>query len=401
MVPSRALVSAAPLLDVAYDPWPTALGAAWIEGGGRVVHGLEHAAAPGAAAGAHLRERRPERRRSTTTTAVLAVMRDALRRPCGRIGACSVGSPPESRTGLSSSRSSRVFPPVSPSRSTPIRADLARRKLGYGRGARMKFEQDELAISGGVRHGVSLGSPIALRIGNTEWPRWSRGHEPRAGRPRRRSAAVAARRSPGPAPATPTSSACRSTTSTRPAPCSSARAPARRPPASRSAPSPASFLAELGIRLVAHTLSIGPVRVPEGRPLPMPDDVDRARRRPAALLRPRDIRRHGRRGRPAHEDGDTLGGVVEVLAYGVPPGLGSYVHWDRRLDSQLAAALMGIQAIKGVEVGDGFLTTTRRGSEAHDELAPGRRPHRAARATGPAAPRAACPRAPCCACAPA
>ncbi len=103
----------------------------------------------------------------------------------------------------------------------------------------------------------------------------------------------------------------------------------------------------------------------------------------------------------AHKDGDTLGGVVEVLAYGVPPGLGSYVHWDRRLDSQLAAALMGIQAIKGVEVGDGFLTTTRRGSAAHDELAPGRRPHRAARATGPAAPRAACPRARCCGSAPA
>jgi chorismate synthase len=129
-----------------------------------------------------------------------------------------------------------------------------------------------------------------------------------------------------------------------------------------------AFLAEVGITLVSHTLSIGAIRVPEGSDLPTPSDVDALDADPlrcfdaaTSALMVAEVDR-------AHDDGDTLGGVVEVLAYGVPPGLGSYVHWDRRLDSQLAAALMGIQAIKGVEVGDGFLTTTRRGSEAHDEL---------------------------------
>jgi chorismate synthase len=129
-----------------------------------------------------------------------------------------------------------------------------------------------------------------------------------------------------------------------------------------------AFLAELGIRLVSHTLSIGPVRVPEGAALPAPDDVDALDADPlrcfdadtsAAMVAEVDA---------ARKDGDTLGGIVEVLAYGLPPGLGSHVHWDRRLDGKLAQALMSIQAIKGVEVGDGFLTTTRRGSEAHDEL---------------------------------
>jgi chorismate synthase len=128
------------------------------------------------------------------------------------------------------------------------------------------------------------------------------------------------------------------------------------------------FLGELGITLVSHTLAIGPVRVPEGSALPTPADVDaldadplRCHDAATSALMVAEVDR-------AHDDGDTLGGVVEVLAYDLPPGLGSYVHWDRRLDAQLAAALMGIQAIKGVEVGDGFLTTTRRGSEAHDEL---------------------------------
>jgi chorismate synthase len=129
-----------------------------------------------------------------------------------------------------------------------------------------------------------------------------------------------------------------------------------------------SFLGELGITLVAHTLSIGPVRVPEGTPLPLPSDVTTLDADPLRCFDAATSALMVAEVDKAHDDGDTLGGVVEVLAYGVPPGLGSYVHWDRRLDAQLAAALMGIQAIKGVEVGDGFLTTTRRGSEAHDEL---------------------------------
>ena len=248
-----------------------------------------------------------------------------------------------------------------------IRKDLARRKLGYGRGARMKFEEDELTISGGIRFGLSMGSPIALRIGNTEWPRWvdvmsaepvdienlPKGRGAPLTRPRPGHADLVGMQKYG---------------------FDEARNVLERASARETAARVAlgavarAFLAELGVTLVAHTLSIGPVRVPEGSVLPVPSDVDRLDADPlrcfdgaTSALMVAEVDR-------AHEDGDTLGGVVEVLAYGVPPGLGSYVHWDRKLDSQLAAALIGIQAIKGVEIGDGFLTTTRRGSEAHDEL---------------------------------
>jgi chorismate synthase len=248
-----------------------------------------------------------------------------------------------------------------------IRADLARRKLGYGRGARMKFEEDELTLSGGVRHGFSMGSPVAIRIGNTEWPRWVdvMSAEPvdLESLPKGRGAPL-----------------------TRPRPGHAdlvgmqkydfeesrnvlERASARETAARVALGAVArAFLAELDITLVAHTLSIGPVRVPDGSPLPVPSDVDTLDADPLRCFDPETSALMVAEVDRAHDDGDTLGGVVEVLAYGVPPGLGSYVHWDRRLDSQLAAALMGIQAIKGVEVGDGFLTTTRRGSEAHDEL---------------------------------
>jgi chorismate synthase len=129
-----------------------------------------------------------------------------------------------------------------------------------------------------------------------------------------------------------------------------------------------AFLAEMGIRLVAHTLAIETVRVPEGSSLPTPDDVDALDADPLRCFDPATSAAMVARIDRAHDDGDTLGGVVEVLAYGLPPGLGSYTHWDRRLDSRLAGALMGIQAIKGVEIGDGFLTTTRPGSAAHDEF---------------------------------
>jgi chorismate synthase len=248
-----------------------------------------------------------------------------------------------------------------------IRADLARRKLGYGRGARMKFEQDELDISGGVRHGVSLGSPIALRIGNTEWPKWQevmspepidpaklgRGRGAPLTRPRPGHADLVGMQKYGFDEARPVLE----------------RASARETAARVALGAVArGFLAELGIRLVAHTIAIGPVRVPEDRPLPLPGDVDRLDADPLRCFDEQTSARMVAEVDAAHKDGDTLGGVVEVLAYGVPPGLGSYVHWDRRLDAQLAAALMGIQAIKGVEVGDGFTTTTRRGSAAHDEL---------------------------------
>ncbi|MCU1414085.1 MAG: chorismate synthase [Microbacteriaceae bacterium] len=254
--------------------------------------------------------------------------------------------------------------PVSPE---GIHADLHRRTLGYGRGARQKFEQDELTISGGVRFGLTMGSPVALRIGNTEWPRWvevmsAEPVDPET-LPKGRGAAL-----------------------TRPRPGHAdlvgmqkygfdesrnvlERASARETAARVALGAVArAFLAGLGVELVAHTLSIGAVRVPDGTPLPLPGDVAALDADPLRCFDTATSALMVAEVDAAHEDGDTLGGVVEVLAYHLPPGLGSYTHWDRRLDSQLTGALMGIQAIKGVEVGDGFQTAARRGSQAHDEL---------------------------------
>ena len=248
-----------------------------------------------------------------------------------------------------------------------IRADLARRKLGYGRGARMKFEEDELTISGGVRFGYSMGSPVALRIGNTEWHRWvdvmSASPVDVDSLPKGRGAPLTRPR-PGHADLVGMQKYA----------FDEARNVLERASARETAARVAlgavarKFLGELGITLVSHTLAIGTVRVPEGAALPTPSDVDTLDADLVRCFDPATSAAMVSLIDGAQKDGDTLGGVVEVLAYGVPPGLGSYVHWDRRLDSQLAAALMGIQAIKGVEVGDGFLTTTRPGSQAHDEL---------------------------------
>ncbi|WP_413353483.1 chorismate synthase [Microbacterium sp. 1P06AB] len=248
-----------------------------------------------------------------------------------------------------------------------IRADLARRKLGYGRGSRMKFEEDELNLSGGVRHGLSLGSPIALRIGNTEWPKWIEVMNPEptelSERSRGRGAALTR---PRPGHADLVGMQKYDFDEARPI---LERASARETAARVALGAIArSFLSELGIRLVSHTLSIGPVQVPEGAELPGPDDVDALDADPLRCFDPATSERMVAEVDAAKKDGDTLGGIVEVLAYGLPPGLGSHVHWDRRLDGKLAQALMSIQAIKGVEVGDGFETTRRRGSAAHDEL---------------------------------
>jgi chorismate synthase len=248
-----------------------------------------------------------------------------------------------------------------------IQADLARRKLGYGRGSRMKFEEDELTLSTGVRYGLSLGSPIAVRIGNTEWPKWtevmsaepveltdrSRGRGAALTRPRPGHADLVGMQKYGFDEARPIlERASARETAARVALGAIARA----------------FLAELGIRLVSHTLSIGPVQVPDGSPLPMPDDVAALDADPLRCFDEATSERMVAEVDAARKDGDTLGGIVEVLAYGLPPGLGSHVQWDRKLDGRLAQALMSIQAIKGVEIGDGFETTRRRGSAAHDEL---------------------------------
>ncbi|HEY8588076.1 MAG TPA: chorismate synthase [Naasia sp.] len=248
-----------------------------------------------------------------------------------------------------------------------IRADLARRRLGYGRGSRQKFEQDELALSGGVVQGRSIGSPIALRIGNTEWPKWQEVMNPEATelteKSRGRGAALTR---PRPGHADLIGMQKYGFDEARPV---LERASARETAARVALGAVArAFLDELGVRVLSHTLSIGTVRVPDDARLPGAGDLAAVDEDPLRCFDPATSARMVEEVDTAKRDGDTLGGVVEVVAYGLPPGLGSYVHWDRRLDARLAAALMGIQAIKGVEVGDGFATAARRGSAAHDEL---------------------------------
>jgi chorismate synthase len=254
-----------------------------------------------------------------------------------------------------------------PVTTSAVQDALARRRLGYGRGARMKFEQDEVSLSGGVRHGLTMGGPVAITVGNTEWPKWQdvMSADPVAADKLTGARAEALTR-PRPGHADFTGMQKYGFLDSRPVlERASARETAARVALGAVA---SSFLNELGIQLVTHTVGIGPVMSPLGSALPVPSDVAMLDEDPmrcfdksvsAAMVAEVDA---------CHKDGDTLGGVVETLVYGLPPGLGTFVHWDRRLDSQLAAALMGIQAIKGVEVGDGFETARRRGSVAHDEL---------------------------------
>jgi chorismate synthase len=251
-----------------------------------------------------------------------------------------------------------------------ITAALARRRAGYGRGARMKFEQDEIEITGGVRHGRTLGGPVALRVGNSEWPKWE------------------TVMSPDPVPAEDLAVLARNAPLTRPRPGHAdlagmqkyghddARPVLERASARETAARVAlgqvarQYLEQaFGIEVVSHVVAIGPVSVPAGA-LPKPADQARIDADPVRCLDARASAAMCEEIDAARKDGDTLGGVVEVLGYGLPPGLGSHVHWDRRLDGRLAAALMSIQAIKGVEVGDGFTTARRRGSQAHDEIEP-------------------------------
>jgi chorismate synthase len=255
--------------------------------------------------------------------------------------------------------------------SKDVQAALARRRLGYGRGARMSFEADDLEVIGGIRHGSTLGSPIALRIGNSEWPKWEQvmaadpvDAETLAGlkrgapltRPRPGHADLVGMQKYGFDEARPVLERA------------SARETAARVALGEIA---AQFLEQTtGATLVSHVVELGTVRAPAGV-LPLRSDLEALDADPvrcfdadtsAAMVAEIDA---------AHKDGDTLGGVVEVVVAGLPPGLGSHTHWDRRIDSRLAGALMGIQAIKGVEVGDGFELARTRGSLAQDEIVPG------------------------------
>ncbi|MFG2463434.1 chorismate synthase [Streptomyces sp. NPDC048523] len=252
---------------------------------------------------------------------------------------------------------------------TELVADhLARRRLGYGRGARMKFEQDQVTFLGGVRHGLSLGSPVAIMVGNTEWPKWEQvmsadpvDPEILAGlarnapltRPRPGHADLAGMQKYGFDEARPILE----------------RASARETAARVALGAVArSYLKETaGIEIVSHVVELCSVKAPAGV-YPTPADVERLDADPLRCLDADTSKAMVAEVDQAHKDGDTLGGVVEILAYGVPVGLGSHVHWDRKLDARLAGALMGIQAIKGVELGDGFELARVPGSKAHDEI---------------------------------
>jgi chorismate synthase len=254
--------------------------------------------------------------------------------------------------------------------SAEIGRELSRRRLGYGRGARMSFEQDAVEIIGGIRHGLTLGSPVAVRVGNSEWPKWETvmaadpvDPEILAGlarnapltRPRPGHADLAGMQKYGHTDARPVLE----------------RASARETAARVAVGTVAKALLRqgLGVEIVSHVVELGPVAAKPGL-VPRPEDAERVDADPLRCLDPEASARMVAEVDAAKADADTLGGIVEVLAYGVPPGLGSHVQWDRKLDARLATALMSIQAIKGVELGDAFTQARSRGSVAHDEIIP-------------------------------
>lgn len=250
-----------------------------------------------------------------------------------------------------------------------IDEDLRRRRLGFGRGARQNFEADKVTIIGGIRHGVTQGGPIAIEIANSEWPKWEK--------------VMAA----DPIPKEEIENLGRNAPLTRPRPghadlvgmqkyeFEDARPILERASARETAARVAlgavarRFLRQVaGIEILSHVVSIGAVEIPADYQLPLKNSRESIDQDEVRCAFPDVSKKMIDEINDAHSQGDTLGGVVEVLAYDLPPGLGSHVHWDRRLDSRLAGALMGIQAIKGVEIGDGFTTAKRRGSHAHDEI---------------------------------
>ncbi len=252
-----------------------------------------------------------------------------------------------------------------------ITRELQRRRLGVGRGARMKFEADEVRVIGGVRHGRTMGGPVAIEVGNSEWPKWV---EVMSSDPVDEDVLAAQARNapltrPRPGHADLAGMQKYGFDESRPI---LERASARETAARVALGAVAkAFLHDvLGASVISHVVEIGSVAVPPGTPLPTPADLDAIDADPARCADPATAARMAEEVEAARRDGDTLGGIVEVLVDHLPPGLGSHVHWDRRLDSRLAGALMGIQAIKGVEVGDGFELARTRGSLAHDEILP-------------------------------
>ncbi len=237
--------------------------------------------------------------------------------------------------------------------------ELARRRLGYGRGPRMRFERDEITLLGGIRHGRTLGSPVAIEIANTEWPKWEEEMSPAPGAPskpltapRPGHADLAGMQKYGFADARDVLERA------------SARETAARVAAGCLAK---ALLAELGVSVLSHVVALGQARTPDGL-RPAPADLARIDDSPVRCADPAAEAAMVAEVKAAAKVGDSLGGAVEVLAYGVPVGLGSHVHWDRKLDGLLAQAVMSIQAVKAVEIGEGVEVARKRGSEAHDAI---------------------------------
>ncbi len=254
--------------------------------------------------------------------------------------------------------------------STPmLQAELARRRLGHGRSPRMDFELDELEVLGGVRHGKTLGSPVAVVIRNTEWPKWVDAMDPE---PRDDIEAIRATgrgkklTRPRPGHADLTAMLKYGYDDVRDAlERASARETAARVVVGMLCK---QLLAEAGITIVSHVVGIGGVATPDDAPRPGADDLATVDADPVRCFDPATSTAMQARIDAAHADNDTLGGVIEVIAHGLPPGLGSHVHWDRRITTRLAAALSSVQAMKAVGFGDGFRLGEVPGSEAHDEI---------------------------------
>ena len=240
-----------------------------------------------------------------------------------------------------------------------IQSELGRRRLGYGRGPRMRFEQDDVTLLGGVRHGVTLGSPVAVMIANTEWPKWEKEMDPAPGatekplhQPRPGHADLAGMQKYG-------FDEARNVLER-----ASARETAARVAAGALAK---QLLSHIGVDVISHVIQMGAART-KSTSRPTPADLDRVDESPVRCFDTAAEEAMIAEIKAAAKQGDSLGGVVEVLGYGVPVGLGSHVHWDRKIDSLLAQALMSIQAVKGVEIGDGFAVAGVVGSKAHDPI---------------------------------
>src|SRR6476660_1944431 len=238
--------------------------------------------------------------------------------------------------------------------------ELARRRLGFGRGPRMRFERDDIELLGGVRHGLTLGSPISIVIHNTEWPKWQEEMSPAPGatekplhQPRPGHADLVGMQKYGFDDARNVLERA------------SARETAARVAAGTLAK---ALLSHLGASVISHVVQMGEASVSPDALRPTPADLERVDESSVRCFDPEAEAAMIAEIEGAAKAGDSLGGVVEILGYGVPPGLGSHVHWDRRVDGLIAQALMSIQAMKGVEIGDGFAGVARRGSEAHDEI---------------------------------